>query len=813
MLIKKIILHGYKRFSLNNINHFEWTIGSTINIVLGANGSGKSQLLKQLNPLPIDKNDFTEDGYKYVEIVANNNEYTISSNYVAKGKHSFILNNIEMNAGGTKKVQSELVYEHFKLTNNIMEILLNQNRICIMSPAERKHWFTELSHIDYTFAIAMYNKLKQRHRDILGSIELLQEEIIKTKTLVIIDDETILQYKEEITILEQLISHIISLYDHTDITYIDVISKIDTISKELNKVYNNDMVLSNINIDEAITETTIKLNMVNNQIKDTYNKIAQLEQTITTSKQHTILEADKQRIINEITNNNIVNTLNINLDISEQIYKDLTIAHSELYSLLGMLSEYTDVPYSITIYKETIDELNNITSDHNKTISNIDALTIRKTMLESLLHDNNKVTCDKCANTWYLNYDKAEHDRLINELSINNQKLVAITTKKIKIEESIAKLDSKKAVLEQIKSFMFNSTTLTPIWKYILTKYDIANSNVSELYGCLESIYVELTHLSERNLLEIELSKINKSLEELTIITNVKNDIINGNITELDLLLKEYVTNKAVLENMLVKYNKEKEYINKLTNLFNTLKSSYKDIDKNITNEIKVARNKTLTELTTNLKSILIDTTQKLTGNQSYIDIITNNTKKIEEYTNIAKLLNLTIKELSPSEGLIAKSMNSFLNIFITEMNNVINAVWSYPVEILPCEVTEENDLDYKFKVKIDNNEVIEDVSKLSSSTQEIVDLSFRIVFAKYMGIGDMPLYLDELGRTMDDTHRINMFDTIDNIFSSNFVQIFIVSHFESMYGRFYNSDIIVLDTRNLILSSNLKYNKNLIIG
>ena len=152
------------------------------------------------------------------------------------------------------------------------------------------------------------------------------------------------------------------------------------------------------------------------------------------------------------------------------------------------------------------------------------------------------------------------------------------------------------------------------------------------------------------------------------------------------------------------------------------------------------------------------------------------------------------LKVLSPSDGIIAKSINSFLNIFIQEMNHIINSVWSYEMVLLPCDITEDNDLDYKFKVKVNNDEVIEDVSKLSSSMQEIVDLAYKIVFMKYMHISDTPLILDEFGRTMDATHRDTAYNIIDRIFSTNFDQIFLVSHFESMYGRFVNADIVQLE-------------------
>jgi len=142
--------------------------------------------------------------------------------------------------------------------------------------------------------------------------------------------------------------------------------------------------------------------------------------------------------------------------------------------------------------------------------------------------------------------------------------------------------------------------------------------------------------------------------------------------------------------------------------------------------------------------------------------------------------------------------MNSFLNRFVSDMNSIISLIWSYDLEILPCMIGEGNDLDYKFRVKVNNSETVEDVSKVGSSMHEMINLAFRIVFTKYMGIQDTPLILDEFGRTFDDEHRRKAYRVVNDIFTSMFNQIFIVSHFESMYGSLSNTDLNVLSSNNL---------------
>ena len=224
MIIKKLELYKFKRFFLSQVDHFILEPKSNIMIMAWGNGKGKSSLLSVLNPLPAElKRDFKEDGYKYIEIMHRGHEYKISSGKLEKNKHSFIYDDVELNPGGTKRVQLELVSEHFNLTPNINQILLGTDRFTQMSPSIRKEWFNKLSTIDYTYPIKVYNNLKSRYRDITGGIKLFQENVVKL-TADIITEEELTKLKDQRANLEGLITYILSLYTHDE--GIDVYLKI-----------------------------------------------------------------------------------------------------------------------------------------------------------------------------------------------------------------------------------------------------------------------------------------------------------------------------------------------------------------------------------------------------------------------------------------------------------------------------------------------------------------------------------------------------------------------------------------------------------
>ena len=195
MKICKIILYKYRRLSLNNIERLEYTPENNVQVIIGRNMCGKSSLLKELTPLPAElKKEFKDGGYKEIHIFHNSSNYTLVSK-IEDGKqtHSFKRDGIELNDGSTRKVQLELVKQYFNLTPNIVDILLNKDNFTSMSPLERKRWFSEMSSIDYTYPVSVYNEVRTRYRDIVGGIKLSGDNIVSIESK--LNNEDLLKMK------------------------------------------------------------------------------------------------------------------------------------------------------------------------------------------------------------------------------------------------------------------------------------------------------------------------------------------------------------------------------------------------------------------------------------------------------------------------------------------------------------------------------------------------------------------------------------------------------------------------------------------
>jgi hypothetical protein len=797
MVINKLVLFRYKRLFLSNIETIEYTPEHTIQVILGGNGQGKSSLLYMLTPTPPDlKKEFNEGGYKIIDIEHHGRNYLLTSGGELGNKHSFVVDGIELNQGGTKTVQSELVKEHFDITVYTHSIILGTNKFTTMPANERKRMFSDISHIDYTFPIKLYNSLKQRHRDIVGGIKILQENILSYESNVVTAEE-VRVYKENLSNLSLYIEHLISLYKHNVDRHISVDEQyktLESLNKEISKLYSSNSGLQTINLETikskiSILESEVLFyNEQSNFIKDKLSNI-----DIKPSKSVYELTKEIDAIETELKNS-AIEIDNIKLEQTPFILQVVEENYMDTVAVLNELNDYRDLTMSnedLVIFKTTIDNNSlTITGKSNK----LKLLEQEIAHLDKHNTDEHNISCDKCGNTWKYNYDPKQHKLLIiNKKTLEEElnKLVELNTININL---YSRYLERKEILQKFNNITLAVPVLRPVWLYLLnglSTEDKRNSVV--IVNKLDGIIVKLKNLIILHTKELFLKELKKDLDNAMAINKIIEDNNLKNIEELEIKLSSYIKLTYSKQNEISEYKKVINQLSTLNKLHYDLRYNLKKLYVAKDVSIDQLRNTYITDLTTKLKQLQVELEQKISINNTYINKVEIGNNEIAMLVEKEKVLKLMVKEISPSEGLIAKSINSFLNNYIRDMNSIISKVWSYDIEILPSTISDGTDLDYKFPVRVDGSEIIEDVGKLSSSMQEIVDLAFKIVYIKYSKISNTPLILDEFARTFDKHHRVKAYDIIESLFSSHFKQIFMVSHFESIYGRFTNSDVSIL--------------------
>jgi len=830
MKIIELELKGYKRLLLNNINYIKYSPVNTMQLILGSNGSGKSSLLKELSPLPAVPSDYAKDGYKIITIHFNNSIYILKSIFSSTGnKFNFIKDDEDLNQGGTSTVYRELVKKELNITQDTHDLLTGSKFFHNMSTAERREWFTKISDIDYVYAIKYYQRLREQLRDITGAIKLNQSRLLQESSKVMKDDEE-LKLKDDIANLYKLLSSVLEVKSSNYINKESIINELNIIDNNLTKLSNNLIVNSKTFINENNFTT---INDIDDSIIDARSQIS----SITTNIDKLCKQIDSnQKMIDILNKTNLDSIKNIDNDIVnlnnqisslyslQKLFIEIIDAKNMYSSLMSVYDNLTEIAINIEpnidkkinreAYINALNEQKNISIKIDSLNKEQASLINRKKELEHF-KEHNKIECPKCNYTWHKGYSVKIYDETILKLDIIEKEIIYNIEKLNNINTS---LENMKQYLELYKSYISltkNWPILNNLWEYFLNTSIIFNEP-RKIPSILETYKYEITN-------QIKIDQLKVKIKELE---NIKSLTSENQETDISKLIK--ITEDLDLE--LLDNNRRLQFIklqlNKLINyksiILNT-NSSYNDID-NLISKRTIKYNELIASLRQDALNNIIQSIQlEITKQEQVISkihiqksLIHNLEEQLIELNDKLEILKIAEKELSPTQGLIAKGLTGFINNFILQMNNFIRQVWVYPLELLPVSINDDDavDLDYKFSVNInDSDNVISDISKTSSAMREIINLAFRVITMYYLKLQNYPLYLDELGASFDKAHRESVSKLINNLMlTGNFSQIFIVSHYEEMYGSFKNTDINVLCSNNINIPDDSAFNKQLII-
>ncbi len=805
MKIIKLILRDYNLLFLNNIKEIIFTPTKKTNLILGTNGSGKSSLLKELSPLVFDKKHFGENGYKEVHIEHNNKMYILTQE---GNKCSFKENGVELNASANRKVQSTLVKEKLKYDTDYHKLFLGITNFTTMSPSERKEWLIRLSNVNYDYSLGYFKRLLSRDRDIRGTIKILNSKLMEDRVN-LLTDEIKLKYKEDLKAVSMLID-----------TMLENKEKIAFNNNDYNKMLEsmilvNNSLISKISTDVVLKDIDFELSKVTNSIehleKDNEIKIKQLHEAKQFKDNNSAVEKSLQDSL--LKNKNDIEKLSSKLRLSYVTLSNTAIINTINLikeKMFNILSDISTLNVNLSL-EEAVDLSKNIlTLENFKSATEIKILNLENELKISRDKKDESVTCNKCDNVFnpYYTIEKEK------ELTLSIEKNRSLLTEAINKLKTLSELNNnylnKQNLIAEFYSLFSGNNFLSGYITEVIANFNIQTASMQILkeldyeFNILEEYYNKIFILEEDS------RKIKEELDKIKLFTNLRKD----NNLDYDKLNTEVSNNNQTLISLkkyLSNLNNDKIIKQNLKTLSLKYISLLKSQEESLENEIKKEKNNLLEDIISQCRTIKFDLEDKIKKSDLLEDRLKILEKDIKELENKSRLLKSAIEALSPSGGLIADSILSFIKNLVTDMNYIINSIWSYDLEIKACDL-ENGDLDYKFPVVSDSRGFTEDVGLTSSSMKEVIDLAFKIVAMKYSSMEDYPLFLDEFGRTMDMSHRVRAYSAIDNVSSGIFSQVFIVSHFSGVYNRFSDSDTIVLDSKNISIDKK-DYNSSIVIN
>lgn len=817
--------NGFRRLALNGIKHFKLKPTARVQLILGANGSGKSSLIGELSPLPAIPANYTKDGSKIITIENAGNNYVLTSNFASAFKHSFVKNDEELNEGGTSSVQKELVRQEFGITQETHDICTGVERFSQMSPSRKREILTELCDSDYDYALKVYGKSKEYLRDTTGALKLAKKRLV-TETGKLVSQETFDTTEKEIT----------AIIADIDVMYRNRVSGTRTEREIENDCENLEIEiirLSNKVLQYRFaTEQMFTPEEIKNQIDMNRQEVTSIQTRIQiATKEHEELRKSHEVFLK--TGNTSAESLRTQIKelqerrsallSSRKLGLEFTGAEAAKTALTAILdnlqivlvefpenSERSLSQLSLQTWRDKVDSLK---QSIIKVDRNLEQLGHQKFHMEALVKGD-QTQCPKCDHRWHPGYSKTAHDLLLRTIEklVTEKEAYQVVLKDA--EDKVFRNEQYGVSMRDYLRMVRATPILDPFWEH-LKEGDIIYSYPRMAAVKLDQLERDLDISCQAVEIDREIARI-KDLLELALKAS---DSTVANVTErlekveseLGMLSSQLTRAQATIQTDQGWLAKTTEFLaneERVRQYAGRLHAATEEMIVTIRNDII---NDCLREL-----QIELARRQTLLGDfkmqQGIVNDIAKQVALLETQEMVARMV---MNELSPTDGLIAEGLLGFIRIFVKKMNIVIRKIWTYRLEVQDCSVGdgETAELDFKFPLLVaDEDTIVPDVKLASLGQREVVDMAFRIVATSYYGLNDAPLYLDEFGSALDAEHRVNAANAIKSILEQlSFSQLYMVSHYVEQHGVFATAERCYLSTTNALLAAT--YNEHVEIS
>lgn len=823
-------LVGYKRMMLVGITYFKITPTEAIQLILGTNGSGKSSLLDELTPLPGSNKDYSKEGSKTIKIEHKGSTYILKSTFEPH-RHSLLRDKVELNPGGTQTVQKELVKDIFGITPVIHELLTGRVRFTNMPVASRRTWLTNLSNTDFSYAISVYNKAKQKLNDTSGALRLAKKRlVVESSKMYSPEDQDRIEKRVEETheLLQALIElrkpldeNLDNLKLNQDIFVSQVKSISKTLIKKLTQFKSRNSYTDAESIDKAIVDLQAKEAVGRLLIDEKHQRHLKVLEAIEVLKETGTdgIDGLNSRILSLKQDQNGLWTKKTRFT---DIHPNPSIAliaidhiKESIENILEDLPNNSSRYYSKATYKGL--EIKRDSLQRDLTNLEYDRKAAEKELLHLESHKHSgELQCPSCSHRWTKGFDLAKYEACQDRIEKHSKTILEHSER---LSETQSMLLSVTEYFEKYKALKRLESTLPVLdvlWIHIEENklfFDNPNRILIDIEAFIKDINLDIKYHE----VQLEIDRLEDLKKTAEFVGNQNLDKLIGEKEEIEASTHEITLGitRSITELSLAKFlKKEAEDIGSLSASLEGLEVS---LDKNMKSTVETLRRTHFNEAVRSIQSTLALREQSLSELRNQKTVINDITSQIEylEYSEIC--LKAVVKELSPTEGLIAEGLFGFIKVFLDQINSFIRKIWTYSLEVKCCQLSSDGkvELDYEFPISIKNDEIIvPDISLGSTAQKEVIDLAFKMISMKYLGLTDSPLFLDEFASSFDEAHRGGAIEVIKNITEQqNFSQLFMISHYNSIYGALTNAQVCVLCPDNVVIPKGSSYNSHVVIN
>lgn len=795
MRIKYLQLIAFKRFPLRSVEMFEEEISSSIIMVTGPNGAGKSSLFNELTPLPTERSAFGKGGYKEIHIEHESVEYILICDFTEKPVFRFVRDGEELNVAGIVTTQRDLAIQYFGISPSTHDILTGTETFCDMSLLARKKLFSTITHMNIDAVLSGYNELKETHK----TITLLHKSQLsnyKAEESKLMDKELLALRKSELEGFKTLTDNLLSMrYElqryrdpaASDSVYVSLSSMVNLSRTFIEKNYTSLTAYPRKDIEKIREKKQTELHILEYKLDNYYKLLeAKARELMLLGESNLGNRAELQTRLVDVLN--IVEKRKKDLkyitsidEVTEDTYGAIYKLESSIPDIVANMLPNSGMDGERVYTRERYDDLLETKNDILKRLHQVNAeeISIRKD-LERVNDATGNIDCPSCSHSWPLKdalSASVHREEELQRLAVVQKGLrgnLAVN------ERSIEELQEYFKQYNQLSTLRKATIDSLPFFWGAADKEDYLFLEPNKLVYLLSNVNNELISVSEIHKGNKEIEEIRKRLDDITATENVSIDSIKAEADELTYTTKELQSVKMALSKEIKDILRLSEAYVKLEGMERRLDKDRFSVQEHHLDHLAMSIIKEIDDKIREYRVSTVNIENELHQANTVQYTLNQYKKDIKESEEKLKVLSAILVELCPKSGLIAKSVSSFLNTIIHNVNNTIAKIWNYKMVLSPINV--ENDaLNYRFKVEVEDNLVIDDISKVSKGMKEAINLSFKLVMYKLLKFDNYPLLLDELSSNMDTHHSETTLRLVSQLATGGrFSQVFLITHKEN---------------------------------
>lgn len=814
MIITRVVMHLFKRFSLPGIKHLEFNPNEIYQIILGTNGSGKSSFLRELTPFPTHSKRFYKGGYKIFECVHKGSKYVLTSNFEHGAKYTFVKDNQVLNNAGNAKVQTELVTRHFGIDNDIQSVLLGTTRFTQLNALARRDWLMRLSGNNYDYALHVHQLLKTKYRDTQGVIKHLNKRI-SDEIDKLPSPEHLQEYEKQSISLKSELNVLLGWKNNTLPSKESIDTKLRTMSQRIQDIAKR-LIVSDINVptkelendsaDRLLGKREQQINALKESLDSLYKlhdefsaKVAQLDELNAETRsdiQRTIV--DCQQAISRL-----------DLDVHSLIVNPHEKRQALLFVkplLMDILAEMPKIPSDMTL---TSDEISDALLKAKTQLSNNEVEVKRLEHQIDHIEKSEITYCPSCKYSWKSTDPDGQLIDLKRTLSALSK---TIKENRLSFERYTELYELKNAHYQSYRKIMqlLKSDSLLQLLHERIADAWSANVSSQSIMSVVQKTDNDLhASIIYSDYLK-ELNKANDALMLFDVDNNKTRANYQEKCRELESKITVVISQMESLKLDISLLRQYSETLKHFEDMKAELQTLAEESEKEYALYVEAVEQEMINDFMSERHSALGHVEHILNKAARTDSVVREMEKQLKDVALDSEAYQLMINELSPTDGLIADCLRGYIEVFADQMTSIIRSIWSYDYTIMPCGVGEDNELDYKFKFKVGMDDSdSDDVSDASESQVDIVDFAFRLLVIFHLQLENFPFYLDEPAVSLDETHRNNIILFIkDYVEMRKTSQLFLISHYFQQSGAFHPSETLMLDSTNIINVPSL-YNKH----